>query len=252
MTGHPRSKLAVIFGLWIVLPTSGALADRPTVPGEVGWIGLYNEALITWLENENQLEVLCSQAGAGNANERDCRDGKLRPKELAVQLRHAPDESAAPAGTITIRATPGQGLRAYYRPARNSPEAGFVPDLFDTDWGYGPYFHQTFLERRGTWFRLPAGPFPGPLWLDGAALGQQTHVRLLETGDIITLQGKDLVVLGMEYGVVRVRQEQAADMWCQAESPPPLRPSPEQRIPVKALYGPTGHLRVDIKYKRGC
>lgn len=127
-----------------------------------------------------------------------------------------------------------------------------MTDLFDSDWGYGPYFHQTFLERRGNWFLLPAVPFPQPVWINVNEFANEPNVRLVERGEIITMPGYDLVVLGIDRGVFRARRAQDADMPCGEDSQLPLTPSTEIRLQVEDLYSPTGHLLADIKYKRGC
>ena len=41
-------------------------------------------------------------------------------------------------------------------------------------------------------------------------------------------------------------------MWCRAGSPPPLQPWKELRIPFQDVYAASGHLRLHIKYTRGC
>jgi hypothetical protein len=77
-------------------------------------------------------------------------------------------------------------------------------------------------------------------------------VRSLEPGDIVTSPFGDLFVIGAESGVLRARAEQPADMWCRASSRPPLEPWKELRIPFRDLFTAAGHLRVHIKYTRGC
>lgn len=252
MTSHRCLRSAAMAGLCVLGFLSSTLAQGPSGHGEVGWVGLYNAALVEWLENQNRLKDLCSHAAADTPAWRTCRDDKLKPKQLVIPLRSAPHETAASEGALVILATPGRGLGAFYRPARGGPATAFVPDLFDSDWGYGPYFHQTFLERRGTWFLLPAAPFPKPAWINVREFTNEPDVRLLKTGEIIKTPMGDLVVLGMERGVLRARPEQEADMWCEEGDPPPLAPSKEIRLPVGELYGPTGHLLVSIKYTRGC
>jgi hypothetical protein len=245
---HRWLGFAVILGVFVLGSAFAAQAQRSPGRGDVGWVGLYNTALIEWLENENRLSNLCSDT----LTWRECREEKMMPKQYLIDLRDDPREAAASEGTLVIRATPGQRLRAYYRSAHGGREREFVPDLFDADWGYGPYFHQTFLERRGTWFLLPAGPLSRPGWVN---MGEP-HVRLLrelhETRDVIMTPNGDLVVIGMDRRVLRARPAQKADQWCEAGNPPPLEPWSEIRIPVQKLYNAAGHLLVDIKYKRGC
>lgn len=249
--GMSGRKLRSIVTLCICALVSGAHAAKPSGEAEIAWLGLYNAALIDWRGNENRLEALCSHA-APSPKWRECRDEKMRPKRHVVPLRSAPDITAAVVGELVIQATPGEGLRAYYRPATGQRETEFVPDLFDADWGYGPFFHQTALERRGTWFLLPSVPFSQAVWVNASDFTSEPDVRLLEVGEIIKIAGQDLVFLGLDHGVARTRAEQSADMWCEEGEPPALKPSPEIRVPVEKLYRPTGHLLVDIKYKRGC
>ena len=247
---HRCLRFAVMLGTCVL--GSPALAQPPSTRGDVGWVGLYNPALVEWLENENRLKALCSHTTVDTPKWHECRDEKMKPKQYLIHLRSGPWEAAASEGTLVIRATPGQPLRAHYRPAHAGRETEFVPDLFDADWGYGPYFHQTFLERRGTWFLLPAVPLARPAWANIS----EPQVRLLrelqETRDVIKTPRGDLIVIDVDHRVLRARPAQDADQWCKPGDPPPLKPWKEIRIPVEKLYNPTGHLLADIKYKRGC
>ena len=229
-----------------------ALAQPPAGSTEIGWLGLFNRSLVEWLENENQLQQLCSAFTAQSAEWHKCRAEKLAPKIYAVRLWSGPSQKAAPAGSLLLVATPGQGLRSFFVSVSGGAATEFQPDLFDGDWGYGPYFHQTFLERRASWFRLPEEPFPSGTWIDAADLGDEPEVRLLEGEQVVSGPFGDLWVLSIEPDVLRARPEQEADMWCKSGEPPPLKPSQEIRIPVGDLYTPTGHLRIHSKYTRGC
>ena len=229
-----------------------ASAQPPAGATEVGWLGLFNGNLVEWLENENQLQQLCSAFSAQSAEWYTCRTEKLAPRIHAVRLWNGPSEKAASAGSLLVVATPGQGLRSFFVPATGGAAIEFQPDLFDGDWGYGPYFHHTFLERRASWFRLPEWPFPKGTWIDATQLGDEPVLRLLEGGHIVSGPFGDLWILGIERDVLRARPEQEADVWCKSGEPPPLRPWQEIRIPVRDLYTPTGHLRVHSKYTRGC
>jgi hypothetical protein len=182
----------------------------------------------------------------------ECRDQKLAPRIHVVRLRAGPSEKAAAAGSLLLVAVPGRGLRSYFVPVTGGVATEFQPDLFDRDWGYGPYFHQTFLERRATWFRLPEGPLFKDTWVDSRELGNEPQLQLLEAGLIVASPFGDLFILGIDRDVLRARPEQAADMWCQSGNPPPLAPGRELRIPLRDLYTPTGHLVVRRKYTRGC
>lgn len=57
---------------------------------------------------------------------------------------------------------------------------------------------------------------------------------------------------GVNGGEVRARLEQPADMWCDASPAPPISSSAEIRLAGADLYTATGHLRLHVKYTRGC
>ena len=175
----------------------------------------------------------------------------MQPKRLVVPLRVSPDIGASVIGELVIQATPSEGLSAYYRSATHV-ETEFQPDLFDEGWGYGPSFHQTVLERRGVWFRLPSQAFSDAVWVNANDLAGEPEVRVLTPGEVVTFQGGDFVFLDLEQGVARMRPEQPSDNECEEDDRPAADSSQEIRIPVEKLYGPSGHLLVDIKYKRGC
>ncbi len=227
-------------------------AGQPSSPSFIGWVGLFTHDLVDWLENENRLAMLCPDQASHSVEWARCRDTVLRPKVLSLRLRSDSSPHAPIIGDLLIEATPGKGLRAYYLPATGDPAVAFEPDLRDGDWGYGPYFHETVVERRDTWVRLPEGPFPKTAWLDTSALEGEASLRPLETGDIVTSPAGDLCVLAVEHGTVRARPEQERDMWCDEEPRPPLEPYAAVRLGAKDLFTPTGHLRLHIKYTRGC
>jgi hypothetical protein len=223
-------------------------------PGDdsVGWVALYSDAQLSWLENENLMKQLC----AGHASQTPawyaCEQALLAARTHVVRLRTAPDSRAPLAGDLIIVALPGKGLQAFYARQQGGPAVAVTPDLYDSDWGYGPYFHATVVERRGTWVRLPEDPFPAGAWLDTVALATADPLRWVNPGDIVTSPRGNLYVTAVSRGEVRARLEQPADMWCDASPAPPLVPSAEVRLAGADLYTATGHLRLHIKYTRGC
>jgi hypothetical protein len=248
----PVRKTASTCAGVLAVCASIALAQPPDGSTEIGWLGLFNRSLVEWLENENQLQQLCAAFTAQSPEWEKCRAEKLAPKIHAVRLSSGPSEKAAPAGSLLLVAAPGQGLRSFFVPVTGGLATEFQPDLFDGDWGYGPYFHQTFLERRASWFRLPAEPFPSGTWINATDLGDEPDLRLLENAHVVSGPFGDLRILSIERDVLRARPEQEADMWCKSGDPPPLRPWQEIRITVRDLYTATGHLQVHSKYTRGC
>jgi hypothetical protein len=155
---------------------------------------------------------------------------------------------------MVVVALPGKGLSVFA--GAGSETTPFTPDLFDADWGYGPWFHQSILSRRGSWLRIPV-PSVGDGWIDANELGGRddlasNQVVTVSKGDIVTTPKGDMFVLGVDIGVLRVRTEQVGDMWCQAGDPPPLAPWQEIRIPFDQLFDSRGHLLISYKYTRGC
>ena len=134
----------------------GATQTQPTapLPGELAWIGLFNNELVGWLENENRLGELCV-AEQGSQDWQECRATHMEPKVAVIPVRAAPQVDGKRLGEIVLLAAPGRGLRVFASAGRVAQR--FIPDLFDEDWGYGPYFHQTILERQnhGFAYRFP-------------------------------------------------------------------------------------------------
>jgi hypothetical protein len=243
MARRIRSALVLVL-LAVTECSAGAIQSRePTV---IGWLGLFNRSLVQWLDQ------YCNDFPQGSREREECETKDPTPRVQLIQLRDGPSQTARPRGSLLLMAIPTRGLRSYFIPAAGGVGTPFQPDLFDADYGYGPYFHMTFLERRGTWFRLPQDPFLNQSWVNAADLGSDFEVKELQVEDIVTGSYGDLIILGIEQGVVRARPEQEADMWCDAEPVPPLKPWKELRIPFRDLYSPTGHLVVRIKYTRGC
>jgi hypothetical protein len=234
----------------VIVTGSIPAAQLRRAPVELGWIGLYSNQLIEWLENENRIDELCPDI-PGNTGERvRCRGEKLRSKAYVVVLRGAPNPAAPSRGSLLLVATPGKGLQFFHVPARGGAPREFSPDLTLEDWGYGPYYHETFLERRGDWFLLPEDPFPAGTWLNARDLGDDPHI--LQVEGIVSSPRGNLVVLAVDREVVRARPEQPADIWCESSPPPPLQPWTEVRIPRGDLYSRTGHLLVAPAHMKGC
>jgi hypothetical protein len=230
--------------------TFGAAQDNSTNPSGVGWVGLYNSELLQWLENENNISTLCASDVPDSGT---CRDRMLRPKVSRFQLRAAPNKRAAGAGTLIVEATPGKGLRASYAP----PTGGgalvpLPPDLFDSDWGYGPFFEYSVVEQRGTWVRLAEVPVGRQTWLDITDLGVDNRILWLQPGDIVESPRGDLYILAVVNGRVRARPEQERDMWCEGGPQPPVAPFRALWLEHSDVRTPTGHIRLRLKYTRGC
>jgi hypothetical protein len=228
-------------------------ASQPaSAAAEITWLGLYSDDLTGWLQNEGRLAELCT-AQEHSQEWHDCREAKLQPLLELIPVHAEPRATSRRLGEVVIVAIPGKGMNVFASAVDGKPTP-FTPDLYDPDWGYGSWFHQTVLERRGPWFRL-ALPHIGAGWLDLRRYGEQEvadRVRRLEAGHIVSIPDGDMVFLGIDDGAVRFRPEQDADMWCKEGDPPALSPWQERRIPVERLRDADGRLRMRYKYTRGC
>jgi hypothetical protein len=248
-----RSTLLVFCAMALLAsPPGELLAQEETRPREPGWVGLFSTPALGWLENENRLSALCGRPSVDRIEEwTKCEAEKTSPMILAFPVMREPDPGAERLGTVIVSAVPGSGLTAHYVPAGETRAQPFPPDLYDRDWGYGPYFHQPFLKREDGWFLLPEDPFPGPVWVQ-IGRAEEPRVERLYAGEIIRTAVGDMVVLEVTDGSVRVRPEQPADMWCEEGDPSPLEPFEETLLTSADLYDHRGHLTIRPKYLRGC
>jgi len=250
---EPKQCLArVLTAALAALCAANVGAGQSRRSNDVAWVGLFNRGLFNWLENVNRLDELCGPAKPGSVEFEECRTRKMAQKVHVIRLFRDSTTTASSAGAIVLVATPTIGLRAFFVPNAGGAATEFKPDLFDADWGYGPYFHETFLERRGTWFLLPERPFLKGSWFNSTDLESEPEIRVLEPGEIVTGPQGDLYILAVEPQGLRVRPEQDADMWCGEARQPTLKPFKEVRIPYRQLYNATGHLLLHVKYTRGC
>jgi hypothetical protein len=138
-----------------------------------------------------------------------------RPESVDLSLRQAPLADAPSAGVLRVSFHPESGLR--------------------TDW-LPPH-------RAGGAVRL---------WLDASALGREPAILRVEPGMILVSPRGDVVVLEVRSSALRVRLEQPADMWCDLPPRPPLDSWESFLLQGRSLQDANGHLRVRIKYTRGC
>jgi hypothetical protein len=226
-------------------------SSQASVADPVGfhaWVGLYAPARLGWLENENRISELCGSSGEIDA----CYAKMLGPAIDVYGLYADPDESSVRVGDLVVAAVPGRGLSAHFRPSGGSETQPFVPDLFLQDWGYGTYFHQTIARQQGDWFQLPSGPWEEFVWLYRPDQRDQSLIIAVQAGDILEMGGRSMFVLAAEADALSLRDEQAADLWCEEGEPPPLVPDePTRRSRVELLDG-NGHLIIRPKYLKGC
>jgi hypothetical protein len=243
-------RIALTCAALLLLFTGRPAAGQATI--RTGWVGIFTTELVEWLENGNRLAELCGTEDKDFAAFHRCRTEKMATKAHLVRLWSGPSISSRPAGSLVLLASPTDGLQALYAGIDGGPATAFQPDLYDGDWGYGPTFHMTIVEQRGSWVRLPETPFPKETWFDVRALGPEPDFVWLEPERIVTSPLGDLFIIAIENGVIRARLEQERDMWCEGGDQPAAAPATEFRLSHDDTYTPAGHLRLHIKYTRGC
>lgn len=222
-------------------------AHLPVEARELRWLGLFNAELVGWLENENRLNELCP--GSTESPE-GCKRSVLRPKTITLDI--LADPKGPRIGFLEIQSTPGKGLDAFVIKAGSATRVQMLPDLFDADWGYGPYFHQTVLDSLGPSVLLPFDSLMQAAWIDARQLGSAPEYRSIQQGQIYSIGGQSVVILSVSEKGIMVREEQAGDMWCAEGQPPPLQKAREWHIDNDELYNESGHLKLKVKYTRGC
>ncbi|MBU2499283.1 MAG: hypothetical protein KKE57_10305 [Proteobacteria bacterium] len=237
---------SALFLVFVLLSKDG-LSQRK----DLRWVGLYNVEMLAWLENENQMARLCPNT-LSPEEKRACEAKNRRPKTWEIGVFTSPSTGAERIGKILMTAIPGSPLMAAFQGADASTPIPFQPDLYLEDWGYGPYFHQTVLDQRGPWFLLPKNPLPVPAWINLNDISKDFHIQSFEVGVIYELDGESIVVVTFTQSGILVRAEQPADMWCQEGDPPPLEPAETKEIKYQDLFDKNGHLKMTVKYMKGC
>jgi hypothetical protein len=245
----PEAGLSVRLSTWILLlaiASPGVPQLHAQEPFEA-WVGLYGAAPLGRLENENRLSELCVDPETMSR----CYREKMAPSIVTSILYEGPDTESLVVGELLVVVVPGRGLSAFYRSTESTvAPVIFTPDLFLQDWGYGPYFHQTIAERRGDWFKLPGGPWPGPVWIHEP--GDTAPVLSVHAGDIIDFKGIGWYVVSSAKDSLVLRPEQPGDMWCHDGDPPPVEGVQPKRFSRADLLDAGGHLVIRSKYLKGC
>lgn len=235
------------FPFVLLTATDSALCDS-TSSNRLAWVRLFTDDLILWLENENRIEELCP-GSMGELQQQRCKHTQLKSKQILIAVYASPSNNSRKIGTITIVATPGKGLGASFMESTGSEAAIFEPDLFDIDWGYGPYFHQTVIEEREGWALIPQNPLPAPGWISVVSDG--SDFLQVEPG-IYTLDGESLFVTKVNDSSIEAREEVPSDMACTEEVTSVVQIPPTKLFSQDQLFDGDGHLKLRLKYMRGC
>lgn len=237
-------------GALFVCVFSAIVQAQSGLPQKIAWAPLFDSKLLDWLENENRIEYLCPK-DMQPAHRRHCIKTMLAPKESTLQLYAHSDRHSAMLGSLHTRYQPGKPLQIIYRSEKQKKEIEFTPDLYDSDWGYGPWFHQTIQARKGSWIQLPARPFATPVWFDSATLSG-FEPMLLNQGDFVRANGSAWLVVEISNAILRVRQEQASDLACNAEEDQKNAEPQTVDFSFKSLLDADSHWKLTFSYMRGC
>lgn len=216
----------------------------------IGWVGLWNEEMVEWVENQNRIYNLCPKSLTQDAYEK-CRRTNLSKKVWAIETYSGPDKKSGKIGEIKITVNPGNPFISSFE-SSSGKISQFEPDLYEQDWGYGPFFHQTVLEQRGDWFRIPLTTSNSSAWINLKASIQHVDIITINEGTVYTLDSASIVITNIAENSVSYRVENESDMWCDTGSPPQQPKSTTKTIKINELYDMYNHLKLDVKYKRGC
>ncbi len=216
----------------------------------MGWVGLWNEEMVEWAENENRIYKLCPKSMSSDSYEK-CRRNNLAKKTWIIQAYKSPSNTSEKAGEIIISVKPGDPFVSSFKNNEGTIRY-FEPDLYDQDWGNGPFFHQTILERKGDWIKIPIKALIAPVWVNFRDSIKYLDIITITEGIVYTLDSESIVITKIKGVSVFFRIEHESDMWCNTGSPPKLNESEVKIIHIQELYDTQKHLKLDIKYKRGC
>jgi len=218
-------------------------------PSLIGWVGFWNEEMVKWAENENQISSLCPE-NLSQEEQRKCKAENLPEKVWTIHAFNQPDTKSGKTGEIFTSVKPGDPFVSSFK-SPSGEISQFEPDLYDQDWGYGPYFHQTIVEQKGDWLKIPLTPLTASAWINPGTAIQRLDIIPIRKGPVYTLNTESIVITEIGKETVSYRLENSADMWCNEGAPPKSPAGDIKTIKIGELFS-NGHLKLDIKYKRGC
>ena len=243
-----RSRI-ILLAIFLLLPISTLAAEAREL-SSIGWGGLWNEEMIEWAENGNRIYKLCPKSMSKDSYEK-CRKNQLAKKTWIIQTYKSPGKTSEKVGEILITVKPGSSFIASFKDNKGEIK-DFEPDLYDQDWGYGPFFHQTILDRKQYWIKIPIISLDTPVWINPRDDIKYLDIITITEGVVYMLDSESIVITKIEGDTLSFRIEQQSDMWCDAGTPPKLDASEPKKINIEQLYDNNKHLKLDIKYKRGC
>ncbi|MEM9043393.1 MAG: hypothetical protein AAGC81_01770 [Pseudomonadota bacterium] len=244
MTDLVKSLLVLLLLNWF--STDSVLAAEDEGPLRI--VSLLQTDSIERLENLNRLDALCGSP----ATDPTCIQQNLSPTTQAIAI-YAGAADPKPFGFFVITYTPGVGPSASYLMLENGGRSlfPFEPDIYDSDWGYGPFFHQTLLRQTDDWYEIA---LPGPGRPTGWIKLENATVAAFSNGELVRMTETNEVrmILKVTEHQVVMRPFQPADMWCEVGTPPPLEDVSPITMPIDALYDARKRLLITYAYTRGC
>lgn len=217
-------KLLIPFVIAILSTKTSAACQTQ---GTAKWIGLYNDKMLEWMNDSTH----------------------TTPMVTTLDVRSGPANTASIIGEIIISASVEHGLSAKWK-SKAGNATDLHADVYDGDFGYGPYFDFTLQKTVGTWGLFAKNPLPDSSWVDLSQLSETPPIKTPTEG-IYVFGGKSIVILEETETTLSFRDEQDSDMACDG-SLPNIKPFKIQTIKNEQLFDSNCHLKLDVKYKRGC
>ena len=195
--------------------------------GTVKWFGLYNDKMLEWMNDSTH----------------------TTPMVTTLEVRSGPSKTSPIIGEIIISASPEHGLSAKWK-SKVGSAIDLHADVFDGDFGYGPYFDFTLQKTVGNWGLLARNPLPDPSWLDLSQLSETPPIKTPTEG-IYVFGEKSIVILEETETTLSFRDEQDSDMACDG-SLPDIKPFKVQTLKNEQLFDSNCHIKLKVKYTRGC
>ena len=217
--------------LLLLLPTAAfAWPDQP----KEHWVGLYPSSFHNDLFDDSISDI----------------------RSWEIDLYQQSDRTSKHVGTIQIEFSraPTQGFKAFFqKTASTSPLFMISPHLYDPDWGYGPYFHLTILDRADGLVKVQFSDDIGAVWGDfQKTFGSKNIVfHYLDRGGIFSYSGDSIVIERLNNDSLIVRKEQPADMACGSDHLQ-FTPYKTYLIHKKDWITPAGRSMFNEIYTRGC
>lgn len=178
----------------------------------------------------------------------------LTPAYDYYEIYDAPDKNRL--GVLIVSYSPlTYVIRADVINLEDNNRQSLEPEIYDSDWGYGPWFHTALLDREGDWLKIPM-----PIFKTGwIKMPQATILSYLpQAGEddslkiVVEIAERSSVILGQKEGRLVARDEWQNDMPCGNDLTGPPPPFQERLLKMSDLYDQSCRILIKPKYTRGC